>query len=103
MPRALAPETREGARKLRQQGKSLKEIELALGISYGSARRFTKGVCPEKERSPEVGAKIAETKAATHNEWKRTARPGACGTYGCKRPNCTIDPGKCHSPLSSSG
>jgi len=54
MPRALDPQKRTDARRLRTQGKSLTEITSELGISYGSAHRFTKGVCPEKKRSPEV-------------------------------------------------
>jgi hypothetical protein len=54
MPRALGPEKREQARRLREQGTSLNKIAKALGISYGSAHRFTAGICPEKERSPET-------------------------------------------------
>jgi hypothetical protein len=96
MPLPLDPEKRTEARALREQGLSLTEIAQALDISYGSAHRFTRGVCPEKERAPETRAKIAGAKEAAHDEWTRAAPRGGCGTAGCKRADCAIEYGRCH-------
>jgi hypothetical protein len=96
MPRALDPEKRAEARRLRKDGDSLSKIMQALGISYGSAQRFTKGLSPEKERPSEVRAKITAAKQTAHEEWSRTVPRGECGTPGCDRPGCTVDPGTCH-------
>jgi hypothetical protein len=96
MPSALDSKTRKRARKLRRDGKSLKDIQQELGISYGSAQRFTKGVCPEKERSPAVRAKISAVKDVAHEEWVRNVARGECGTATCDRPGCRVPFGKCH-------
>jgi hypothetical protein len=96
MPRALDPKIRARARQLCAHGKSLAEIKKALGISHGSAYRFTKGTRPERERSPEVRALIAAAKRPRHEEWKKTAPRGGCGAPGCSRADCPIPYGKCH-------
>jgi hypothetical protein len=96
MPSPLDPDVVEKARQLRRKGDSLTAIQRALGISYGSAHRFTKGICPEKARSPEVRGKIAAAKETAHAKWVRDAPRGECDTPGCDRPGCRIPYGKCH-------
>jgi hypothetical protein len=96
VPRALDPKKPVEARRLRKQGKSLSEIMRALNISYGSAHRFTKGVCPEKERPQEARAKISAVKVKAHEEWSSAVPRGKCDTPGCDRPGCGISYGDCH-------
>jgi hypothetical protein len=96
MPRALDPAKRTEARRLRTKGKSLSEIQNALGISYGSAQRFTRGVAPEKERAPEIRGKIAAAKRPRHDAWSATVTRGECCTAGCARAGCPIRYGECH-------
>jgi hypothetical protein len=96
MPPALNPEKREHARELRRAGASLAQIMRDLGISYGSAQRFTKGVRPDLERDPEHVEKITAAKAGPHTEWVGTVPRSECDTAGCSEPSCGIDFGLCH-------
>jgi hypothetical protein len=96
MPPALDPGKREQARKLRKAGASLTKIKRELGISYGSAQRFTKGVRPDLERPSEVAEKITAARAGPHAKWVESVSRGRCGTAGCSDPSCGIDFGSCH-------